>query len=97
MPCHRVIIGRERIKEVEQYEQQAPEQQIIPQENDGDKIQRLKKEIDSINTKIVKINRGKGKWFDGDHKDFIKIYNRCRGEPTRIVEEGVKLLGMKNI
>jgi hypothetical protein len=45
----------------------------------------------------VKINRGKGKWFDGDHKDFIKIYNRCRGEPTKIVEEGVKLLGMKNI
>ena len=47
--------------------------------------------------KIMKINRGKGKWFDGDHKDFIKIYTRCRGDAAKVVEEGQKMLGMKNI
>jgi hypothetical protein len=45
----------------------------------------LKKEIDLINGKILKINRGKGKWFDGDHNDFIKIYNRCGSDAKRIV------------
>jgi hypothetical protein len=45
-----------------------------------ERIQQLKKEIDMLNTKIVKINRGKGRWFDGDHNDFLKLYNRCRGE-----------------
>ena len=47
--------------------------------------------------KIMKINRGKGKWFDGDHKDFIRIYTRCRGDAAKVVEEGQKILGMKNI
>jgi hypothetical protein len=50
-----------------------------------------------LNKKISKINRGKGKWFDGDHNDFVKIYNRCGGDGQRVIEEGMKILGMKNI
>jgi hypothetical protein len=45
----------------------------------------------------MKINRGKGKWFDGDHNDFIKLYNRLAGDPQKIVDEGVRILGMKSI
>ena len=61
------------------------------------RIEKLKKEIDGLNSKIARVNRGRGKWFDGDHKDFIKIFNRWKGEAAKIVEEGVKMLGMKNI
>jgi hypothetical protein len=50
-----------------------------------------------VNNKIAKINRGRGKWFEGDHKDFMKIYNRHKGDASKVVEEGVKMLGMKNI
>jgi len=50
-----------------------------------------------LNKKISKINRGKGRWFDGDHADFVKIYTRCGGDAERLVEEAVKVLGMKNI
>ena len=45
----------------------------------------------------MKINRGKGKWFDGDHNDFVKLYTRLGGDAKKLVEEGVKVLGMKNI
>ena len=43
-----------------------------------------------------KINNGRGKWFQSDHNDFIKIYNRCGGNDKKILAEGVKVLGMKN-
>lgn len=56
----------------------------------------LKKEIDDILGKIAKLNNGRGRWFQSDHLDFIKIYNRCGGNDRKIIEEGVKLLGMKN-
>jgi hypothetical protein len=45
----------------------------------------LKKEIDEINTKIIRINRGKGKWFDGDHNDFVRLFNRSGGDAKKIV------------
>lgn len=44
--------------------------------------------------KIAKINNGKGKWFDTDHRDFVKIYNKCAANGKKIVSEGIKLLGM---
>ena len=43
----------------------------------------------------MQISNGKGKWFDTDHKDFIKIYNRCGGNDKKIINEGIKVLGMK--
>lgn len=45
----------------------------------------MKKEIDELNKKISRLNRGKGRWFDGDHADFVKIYNRCAGDAQRIL------------
>jgi O-glycosyl hydrolase len=44
----------------------------------------------------MKLNGGKGKWYQTDHQDFIKIYNKCNGNGKKIIEEGVKVLGMKN-
>jgi hypothetical protein len=85
------------IKEVEEDEEEQAEEQIYSQSADLGRVDKLKKEIDGINMKIMKINRGKGRWFDGDHKDFIKIYNRCRGEAVKIVDESSKILGMKSI
>jgi O-glycosyl hydrolase len=61
-----------------------------------DRTGKLKREIDEINEKIKKINTGRGKWFSSDHQDFIKIYNKCRGNDKKILAEGVKILGMKN-
>lgn len=46
--------------------------------------------------KINKISNGRGKWLASDHNDFVKIYNRCGGNDKRVIEEGVKILGMKN-
>ena len=46
--------------------------------------------------KIAKISNGRGKWFQSDHNDFVKIYNKCGGNDRKIIEEGVKILGMKN-
>jgi hypothetical protein len=66
-------------------------------ENPSNRVQALKQEIDELNKKISKINRGKGKWFDGDHNDFVKIYNRCGGDAKRVIYEGETILGMKNI
>lgn len=85
------------IKEVEEDEEEAMEEPFIANSNQQNRIDGLKKEIDEINTKIIRINRGRGKWFEGDHADFIKIYVRCGGDAKKIVEEGVKALGMKNI
>ena len=56
----------------------------------------LKKEIDDLNRKISIINKGKGKWFDGDHNDFMKIYTKSNGDTKKVLEEGCKILGMKN-
>ncbi len=63
-------------------------------ENPKTRIQKLKKEIEESNKKILQLNHGKGKWFDTDHKDFIKIYNKCGGIDKRIINEGIKILGM---
>lgn len=60
------------------------------------KVNALKKEIDDISMKILKINNGRGKWYQSDHNDFVKIYNKCGANGKRIIEEGVKVLGMKN-
>lgn len=54
----------------------------------------MKGEIDSIQKKILSLNNGKGKWFDTDHRDFVKIYIRCNGNDKRIITEGAKVLGM---
>lgn len=45
----------------------------------------MKKEIDELNKKISRLNRGKGRWFDGDHNDFVKIYNRLAGDAQKIL------------
>jgi hypothetical protein len=47
-----------------------------------------------VNKKLLTLNNGKGKWFDTDHKDFIKIYNKCGGNDKRIIADGIKILGM---
>lgn len=60
------------------------------------KVNALKKEIDDISMKILKINNGRGKWYQSDHNDFVKIYNKCGANGKKIIEEGVKVLGMKN-
>lgn len=61
-----------------------------------DRVLILKREIDEISSKLAKISHGRGKWFQSDHNDFIKIYNRCGGNDKKILAEGVKVLGMKN-
>lgn len=42
------------------------------------------------------MNNGRGTWYQTDHVDFVKIYNKYRGSAKKIIEEGVKILGMKN-
>lgn len=60
------------------------------------RVAALKKEIDVIGMKIMKIGNGRGKWYQSDHNDFVKIYNKCGANAKRVVDEGVKVLGMKN-
>lgn len=60
------------------------------------RVEALKKQIDDIGMKILKINGGKGKWFQSDHNDFVKIYNKYSGNDVKIIEAAVKVLGMKN-
>lgn len=86
----------DQIKEVEEDDDQVQGEPVtlLSQQN---RIEVLKKEIDSLNNKISKINRGQGKWFDGDHKDFIRLYNKWKGDAKKIVQDGVNVLGMKNI
>lgn len=60
------------------------------------RIDQLKRQISEIGAKIAKINNGRGKWFVTDHNDFVKIYNKCAGNDKKIIEEGIKVLGMKS-
>ena len=50
-----------------------------------DRVLILKREIDEISSKLAKISHGRGKWFQSDHNDFIKIYNRCGGNDKKIL------------
>ena len=61
------------------------------------RVEKLKQEIDTIGKKILKLNNGKGKWLNTDHQDFVRIYNKFQGHSKRIIDEGVKVLGMSNI
>lgn len=56
----------------------------------------MKREIDEISSKIGKINNGKGKWYETDHKDFVRIFNRFSGNDRKIIDECIKVLGMNN-
>ena len=31
------------------------------------------------------LNRGKGKWFEGDHNDFLKIYTKNNGDTQKVL------------
>ena len=88
----------DEIKEEDEYEDEPMRQNKTNDENYdvNSRINSLKKEIDDIIAKIAKINNGRGKWFQSDHNDFVKIYNKCGGNDKRIIEYGVKILGMKN-
>lgn len=85
------------IKEEDEYDDEAMKDSNSGQSDPSAiRVGNLKKEIDMITAKIAKIANGRGKWFQSDHNDFVKIYNRCAGNTKRVIEEGVRVLGMKN-
>lgn len=53
--------------------------------------------VEEIDKRLKTMGGEKGKWLESDHKEFVKIYTRFKGNEERTVKGCLDILGMNNI